>query len=122
MKFDTVYIGVCSWCCEIVVGTKNSSLNSWQVVFFKHEKSTMENFYDPTINFYVPIRISLNYDKHFNFFFKGCSIFIEWYIYIYIYCLPGAQAVAMEVWSGWFFFFFLVFEYFGLFQLSNGSS
>ena len=41
---------------------------------------------------------------------------------IYIYCLPGAKAVAMEVWSGWFFFFFLVFEYFGLFQLSNGSS
>ena len=27
-------------------------------------------------------------------------------IYIYIYCLPGAKAVAMEVWSGWFFFFF----------------
>ena len=99
MKFDTVYIGVCSWCCEIVVGTKNSSLNSWQVVFFKHEKSTMENFYDPTINFYVPIRISLNYDKHFNFFFKGCSIFIEWNIYIYIYvcvcvcvCVEGLVA------------------------------
>ena len=28
-------------------------------------------------------------------------------IYIYIYCLPGAKAVAMEVWSGRFFFFFI---------------
>ena len=37
-------------CCEIVVGTKNSSLISWQVMFFKREKSTMENFYGPTIN------------------------------------------------------------------------
>ena len=50
MEFDTVYTEVCSSCCEIVVGTKNSSLISWQVMFFKHEKSTMENFYVPTIN------------------------------------------------------------------------
>ena len=50
MEFDTVYTRVCSWCCEIAVGTKNSSLISWQVMFFKHEKSTMENFYVPTIN------------------------------------------------------------------------
>ena len=41
---------VCFGCCEIAVGTKNSSLISWQVMFFKHEKSTMENFYVPTIN------------------------------------------------------------------------
>ena len=26
MEFDTVYTGICSWCCEIAVGTKNSSL------------------------------------------------------------------------------------------------
>ena len=50
MEFDIVYTGVCSGCCEIVVGTKNSSLISWQVMFFKREKSTMENFYIPTIN------------------------------------------------------------------------
>ena len=50
MEFDTVYIGVCSRCCEIAIGTKNSSLISWQVMFFKREKSTMENFYVPTIN------------------------------------------------------------------------
>ena len=50
MEFDTVYTGVCSSCCEIDVGTKNSSLISWQVMFFKCEKSIMENFYVPTIN------------------------------------------------------------------------
>ena len=50
MEFDTVYIGVCSWCCEIAVGTKNYRLINWQVMFFKREKSTMENFYVPTIN------------------------------------------------------------------------
>ena len=50
MEFNTVYTGVCSWCCEIAVGTKNSSLISWQVMFLKHEMSTMENFYVPTIN------------------------------------------------------------------------
>ena len=50
MEFDTVYTGVCSWCCEIVVGTKNSSLISWQVMFFNCEKFTMENFYVPTID------------------------------------------------------------------------
>ena len=50
MEFDIVYTGVCSWCCEIAVGTKNSSLISWQVMFFKREKFTMENFYIPTIN------------------------------------------------------------------------
>ena len=50
MEFDTVYTGVCSSCCEIDVGTKNSSLISWQVMFFKREKSTMEKFYVPTIN------------------------------------------------------------------------
>ena len=50
MEFDIVYTGVCYWCCEIAVGTKNSSLISWQVMFFKREKSTMENFYIPTIN------------------------------------------------------------------------
>ena len=50
MEFDTVYIGVCSWCCEIAVGTKNSSLINWQVMFFNGEKSTMKNFYVPTIN------------------------------------------------------------------------
>ena len=49
MGFDTVYTGVCSSCCEIDVGTKNSSLISWQVMFFKREKSTMEKFYVPTI-------------------------------------------------------------------------
>ena len=50
MEFDTVYTGVCSWCYEIVVGTKNSNLISWPVMFFNHEKSTMENFYIPIIN------------------------------------------------------------------------
>ena len=50
MEFDNVYTGVCSWCCEIAIGTKNSSLISLQVMFFKCEKSTMENFYVPTIN------------------------------------------------------------------------
>ena len=50
MEFNTVYTGVCSWCCEIAVGTKNSTLISWQVMFLKHEKSTMETFYVPTIN------------------------------------------------------------------------
>ena len=50
MEFDTVYTEVCSLCCEIIVGIKNTSLISWQVMFFKHEKSTMENFYVPTIN------------------------------------------------------------------------
>ena len=50
MEFDNVYTGVCSWCCEIAIGTKNSSLISWQVVFSNHEKYTMENFYIPTIN------------------------------------------------------------------------
>ena len=50
MEFDTIYIGFFSWCCEIAIGTKNSSLISWQVIFFKCEKSTMENFYVPTIN------------------------------------------------------------------------
>ena len=49
MEFDNVYTGVCSWCCEIAIGTKNSSLISWQVMFFNREKSTMENFYIPTI-------------------------------------------------------------------------
>ena len=33
MEFNTVYTGVYSWCCEIAVGTKNSSLISWQVMF-----------------------------------------------------------------------------------------
>ena len=50
MEFDTVYTGVCSWYCEIAIGTKNSSLISWQVMFFNIKKSTMENFYVPTIN------------------------------------------------------------------------
>ena len=50
MEFDTVYTEVCSLCCEIIVGTKNTSLISWQVMFFKREKSTMKNFYVPTIN------------------------------------------------------------------------
>ena len=50
MEFTTVYTGVCSWCCEMAVGTKNSSIISWQVMFFKLEKSTMEKFYVPTIN------------------------------------------------------------------------
>ena len=50
MEFDTVYTGVCSSCCEIDVGTKNSSLISWQVMFFNCEKYKMENFYIPTIN------------------------------------------------------------------------
>ena len=44
MEFDTVYAGVCSWCREIAVGTKNSSMISWQVMFFKREKSRMEKF------------------------------------------------------------------------------
>ena len=42
MEFDTEYIGVCSWCREIVVDTKNSSMISWQVMFFKRKKSRME--------------------------------------------------------------------------------
>ena len=42
MEFDTVYTRVCSWCCEIVIGTKNSSLISWQVMLFKYEKSIMK--------------------------------------------------------------------------------
>ena len=50
MEFDTVYTEVCSWCCEIAVDTKNSSLISWQVMFYNGEKSTMKNFYVPTIN------------------------------------------------------------------------
>ena len=50
MEFDIVHTGVCSWCCEIAVGTKNSSLISQRVMFFKRENSTMENFYVPTIN------------------------------------------------------------------------
>ena len=50
MEFDNVCIGVCSWCCEIVIGIKNSSLISSQVMFFNREKSTMENFYISTIN------------------------------------------------------------------------
>ena len=50
MEFDNVYTWVCSWCYEIAIGTKNSSLISWQVMFFNCEKSTMENFYIPTIN------------------------------------------------------------------------
>ena len=50
MEFDTVYTEVCSWCCEIAIGTKNSSFISLQVMFFKCDMSTMENFYVPTIN------------------------------------------------------------------------
>ena len=50
MEFDNVYTGVCSRCCEIAIGTKNSSLISWHVMFFNREKYTMENFYIPTIN------------------------------------------------------------------------
>ena len=50
MEFDTVYTGVCSSCCEIDVGTKNSSLISWQIMFSNREKFTIENFYVPTIN------------------------------------------------------------------------
>ena len=34
---------------EIAVGIKNSSLISWQVMFFNCEKSTIENFCVPTI-------------------------------------------------------------------------
>ena len=70
MEFDTVYTGVCSWCYEIVVGIKNSSLISWQVMFFKREKSTMENFYAPTINVlerkFLPIHT--NHCVHFKYF------------------------------------------------------
>ena len=44
MEFDTVYTRVCSWCCEIAVGTKISNMISWKVMFFKCEKSRMENF------------------------------------------------------------------------------
>ena len=50
MEFDNVYTEVCSWCCEIATGNKNSSLISWQVMFFNCEKSTTENVYIPTIN------------------------------------------------------------------------
>ena len=50
MEFDIVYIGVCSWHCEIAIGTKNSSFISLQIMFFKYDKSTMENFYVPTLN------------------------------------------------------------------------
>ena len=50
MEFDTVYTRVCSWCCEIAIGTKNCSFISLQVMFFKFDKSTMENYYVPTIN------------------------------------------------------------------------
>ena len=34
MEFGNVYTRVCSWCCEIAIGTKNSSLIHWQVMFF----------------------------------------------------------------------------------------
>ena len=44
MEFDTVHTGVCSWCCEIAIGTKISSMISWKVMFFKYEKSKIENF------------------------------------------------------------------------------
>ena len=64
MEFDTVYTGVCFWCCEIAVGTKNSSFISLQVMFFKHEKSTIENFYVPTIN--VLERKLLTPSSHWN--------------------------------------------------------
>ena len=50
MEFDIVYTGVCSWFCEIAVGTKNSSLISWQIMFFNREKSTIGNFCVSTIN------------------------------------------------------------------------
>ena len=60
MEFDTVYTEVCSLCCEIIIGTKNTSLISWQVMFFKHEKSTMENFYVPTINVLKKIFLALS--------------------------------------------------------------
>ena len=50
MEFDTVYTGVCSWCCEIAIGTKNSRFISLQAMFFKRDMSTMENVYVPTIN------------------------------------------------------------------------
>ena len=78
MEFDTVYIGVCSWCCEIAVSTKNYRLINWQVMFFKREKSMMENFYVPIIN--VLERKLLAFLSHWD-----PSIFIEWDIYIYIY-------------------------------------
>ena len=50
MEFDTVYIGVCYRCCEIAIGTKNSSFISLPVMFFKRDKSTVENVFVPTIN------------------------------------------------------------------------
>ena len=76
MEFGNVYTGVCSWCCEIVLGTKNSSLISWQVMFFKCEKSTVENFYVPTINvletkLLVP---SSHWDPHIYTKKKGSNI------------------------------------------------
>ena len=44
MEFDTVYTEIFSWCCEIAIGTKNSSFISLQVMFFKCDKSTMEKW------------------------------------------------------------------------------
>ena len=42
---------------------------------------------------YVPIRISLNYDNHINFFFFTASfILIKWDIYIYIYICRGPRS------------------------------
>ena len=52
MEFDIVYTRIFSWCCEIAIGTKNSSFISLQVMFFKCDKSTMENFYVPTITIF----------------------------------------------------------------------
>ena len=45
MEYETLCTGVCSRCCEIDIGTKNSCMISWKIIFFKHEKSRMENFY-----------------------------------------------------------------------------
>ena len=50
MEFDTLYIGVCYRCCEIAIGTKNSSFISLPIMFFKHDKSIVENVFFPTIN------------------------------------------------------------------------
>ena len=58
MEFDTVYTGVCSSCCEIDVGTKNSSLISWQVMFFKREKSLL---LAPIIRHAITWKKTLNY-------------------------------------------------------------
>ena len=77
MEFDTVYTGFCSWCYEIAVGIKNSSLISSQVMFFKHEKSTIENLYVPTINI-LKRKMLVPYPIRTPYLYKGKNVQYSW--------------------------------------------